>query len=109
MSEFVVPIETLKFRQIYSQRFLNCYSKHVHYWRPRWAGWFQDDPGLILALGLFYVCWIFSRSSGSLPQSKNMNIRSTGGYNCPQNVCVKSVYVPLMEWWSKGVFLPLAQ
>lgn len=41
--------KTLKFTQIQSQRFLSCYSKNMHYWRPSWVGripgWSRVDSG----------------------------------------------------------------
>lgn len=83
VSVCAAPVEpwTWNLNNIYSQRSLSRYSKHAHCWKMRWAGRFQDDPGLILALGLLYVdgaCWVSSRSSSFLPQSKNLNIRLNG-------------------------------
>lgn len=79
MSECVVPIETEI--EIYANLLPEGFSAalaNVHRWRPRWAGWSQGDPGLILALGLFYVGWDFSRSTVQEHELK------PGGYNCPQ-------------------------
>lgn len=49
VSAYAAPKEpwTWNLNNIYSQRSLSCYSKHAHCWKMRWAGRFQDDPGLI--------------------------------------------------------------